>query len=486
MRSTWLGSLLIFAIGCSSSGPRKLVDNAVLAAVSEDHSYLAYYTGPTMLPDDAITGSLSVEKIGGAPIKLADGAFGATFNRSGDTLWFATNPQKSTDPNSTTIYGTLQIWTPNLSAPVAITSGLSILDASPPDGSFVISFDAPMPMARQMGNVVLARASDCDGTACKPIMLASNVECTGVQISQDGRFAAYAITSGTGAAAEHQAWLVNVATGAATMIAQSTLAEPIALSPDGNLFATTKEVAMAQLKLPLQLAVFSTSSMQEVTWAAQPAMTGSVQLAFTDASTLILRTQALQGASTIYKTTAGAATMLGPGKFFAIQHVPAAAARWVFVSQNGTNVLEPPYDVSVYDSTAATPTATMLATAGTLPSVSDDGTQARFLDMFDATALTGNLMVSTLPAAPQMVASGVTEGASAFALGSDELYWLDAIGGTGSMNEWLNGKTKVVAKNVYDFRTRDMPATIWYAITAADPITGVSAPGIYQIPAPTP
>jgi hypothetical protein len=479
-RYVWL--MFATLAGCNSSGPSKLADNAVVAAVSADEKYLAYLTGPSLLADQGPTGSLSVAPVaGGAATKLGDGAFSATFNRSGDVLLFATAPTPSTDAGSKTIYGALALWTPSTTGAIKLTQGLAIDLAVPPDDSWVLFWDAPLPEKSQMGDVVLVRASECAGAACQPVTVAKGVECTFTTFSADGRFAAYVVKNGN----KYETWLVDImATGPPTMLASSLLGNSAAFSPDGSLVATGGTVMMGNVPLPLQLQVFSTGNAMPVPWAPQPAMTFSVELQFADSQTLIVRTSTAQMATAVYKTTASAATLLTQGaKEIYVQRVPAASSRWLFVSVNAMGTPPAaPFDWQVYDLESPTPAAVQLATAANLPVVSDDGTTVRFLESYDATALDGTLMVGALGAGPpSMVAANVPAASPQFESSTNAVLWLDSIMGQGTLSEWAAGKSKPIAKNVYDFRSRATPDEIYYAVTAADPISGAPSPGVYSV-----
>jgi hypothetical protein len=478
--STWL--CFVALAGCSSSGPQKLADNAVLAAVSPDEKFLAYYTNYSMMSNHAALGTLSVKPIGGgATTALGDNAFGGAFTMTGSALTWSTGPTPSTDANAVNVvYGGLSVWTPQTTAPVKLTTGLATYAAEPPDSSFVLYFDGAMPTRTQTGNVSLVRTSECAGTACKPIMLAANVEVSSMIASLDGRFGAYVVRSGTGAGAMHDAWLVDVMAGTATKLASSTLANFVALSPDGNLAAVGASMTVpgVPVAVPLQLQVFSTSSKAAVPWAAQPQGTGTVQAAFSDASTLITRVTTAQMMSSIYRTTASAATQLVPtAKLFILQRNTAQAARWLFVTTANATA---PYDLSVYDLMAATPTAMTLGTMTSAPTVSSDGTVVRFLESYDVNAETGSLMTAALPAQPTKIADAVPAGGVAFVNESDKLLYLDALGGTGALTEINAGKSTAIAKFVFNYRTRAMPEEkLYFATTAADTVSGTGAPGIY-------
>jgi hypothetical protein len=481
--SSWL--LFAALAGCSSSGPSKLVDNAVLAAVSPDEKLLAYYTNYSMMSNHAALGTLSVKPLaGGAPTALGDNAFGAAFTMNGSAMTWSTGPTPSTDANAVNVvYGALSVWTPQTTAAVKLTTGLATYAAEPPDSSFVLYFDGAMPTRAQTGNVVLVRTAECTGTTCKPVMLASNVEVSSMISSLDGRFGAYVVRNGTGAAAMHEAWLVDVAAGTTTKVAASTLANFVALSPDGSLLATGASLMVpgVPVPVPLQLQVFSTSSKALVTWAAQPQGTATVQAAFSDASTLITRVTTAQMMGSIYRSTASAATQLVPtAKLFILQRNTAAAARWLFVTTANATA---PYDLSVYDLMAATPTAMTLGTMTSAPTVSNDGTLVRFMENYDVNAETGSLMTAALPAGqPSKVADGVPLGGVAFVSETDKVLYLDALGGMGALTEINGSKSTAIARLVFNYRTRSMPdQKLFFATTGADTVSGTSAPGIYVV-----
>jgi len=256
-------ALLSVGSGCRPSyhgAATKLIDTAVLSDVSISQQSIAYY----------LNGASEYVKTPDRVITLGDGILRSSFGERSENLLFTNGAIPSVnDPSQQ--FGAINLWTPAMSAPAKLSSGLAIHSASPPNRSLVILFDAPNKTTMlQTGDVTLVRAADCAGNACSPIKLASNVQATAVGTSPDGRFATYIVVNGTGATAVHETWLADVSSGSVRKIGDSRQSVASSFSPSGNLIATTTQTGT----LNRQLQVFSTATGNPVSWAPQPMNTG--------------------------------------------------------------------------------------------------------------------------------------------------------------------------------------------------------------------
>lgn len=463
---------LVVAAGCSSSA-RKLVDRAVLQAVSGDQNWVAYLTGAVQ-ENGTTAGNLAVlDRARQAASVLASGAFNVSFSASG-VLAYSTGMTIADDNGARALYGPLSVWTPSLPAPIVLDQGLSVLDAMTPDRSAIVSFDAPLPhrTPQQSGVVRLARAPDY-----APVDLATG-EIYALTISNDGRFVAW-VTHVAGATAapsdeRWQSWLHSVADGRATMLGQSPSSNLVAFSPDGERIATAINT--------LEPAVFSTASATQTSWAAPTAGLLLSQASFADDATLVLRMRA-SGTQTLWRTTVSQATMLGQARDFLIQHTPDGAGRFLFAStMAGSSATQ---DLALYDLSQATPQPIALSMTSNGPggvAISDDLQRARFLDAYDANQGAGVLTVVDLASGkPQAIAPNIQTGAAAFAAGSSLVYWLDNLGGNGTLRSWNGGATTSErAQSCLNFRTRAAPS-LFVTLTAPDPDSGADGPGIWQL-----
>jgi hypothetical protein len=283
--------------------------------------------------------------------------------------------------------------------------------------------------------------------------------------SPDGKWAAYVLVPGDGST--YQTFLVNVVAETTTKVAETVGVvgiAPIAFSPDGMLLATTESVMIQGAPFPNQLKVIATADGKPAAWAAQPTQTASTALAFSDGDTLYLHAQSIIGDTGLWKTTATTAKWISmTGGNFEI-----AASRWLLFATNPAKGVE---GISLLDLQAATPSATVIATAtGALPTISDDAKLLRLLEDYDPTTRTGDLVAVSLdsPSRPTLVAPQIDLGANAFAAGTGKLLYIRQ----GALYEWDAGSSSVLYDRVYNWRTRGAPSTLYFADAAA----------IYQVP----
>ena len=477
-------------------GPMSLVATAALAGVSADQKILAYYSpGTATLANGQITGTLSVTPNPPSamvpPAKLDDGAFSASFSRTGSTLLYLTGQVASQDMGSTAIYGALHIWTPMLSSPVKLSVGLAGHLVTPSDGAWVLFWDVPAPMQGGTGKVSFARAADCSANACKAVELTPQpVQVVAMTASQDGRYAAWQVKSGMGIQAKLQTFLFSVADAKLMQVAETTVAPgvtvaPMAFSPDGNLLATT---VTAMMFIPLQLQVINTATFAADPAWKQPAMAATVEAHFADATTLIAHEYTIKGFTPtddgLHKVTAGGAARFSPGvDFFEIPQQPAGANRFLFAANGGGKGT---IGVQLYDLGAMMPAPISLSSATSgFPAISDDLKSAEFLDTYDPNTRTGTLTVAGLPGGERTtIAAGVSIFSAAFADGSSKVVYIDKpdATGAGTLTVWSAGTATVVAHNVIDFRSRKAPDTLYFAVTQPDmSVTPARTPGIYSI-----
>jgi hypothetical protein len=492
--------LALVAGGCGSDtgGLRQLAASATLAGVSLGEQQLAEYASTSMLANGAPMGPLAVMQLpSGAPAKLEDAAFDASFNRRGQVLLYQTGPAPSTDPNSTALYGALHLWQPGMSTGARLTSGFAILSTAPPDDSFALFFDGQRPTRAQLGSVVLARAADCAGAACKPSPLASDVVVHSLLASDDGRYGAYVLRRAPammGGPPHFETWLVSVADGVTTMLGDTTsmlAIVPMAFSPDGALFAYANESGMA----PLQMMVVSTQTLVPAPWATLPAGTGVVGLAFSDASTLLANAASARGSEGVFRTSAGRAVRLVPSaRTIYVPQYPRGASRYLFVETAETAGGH----TDAYDLLAATPTPILVsmstvdfatAPASAFPAVSDDLSSVRVFDNWDPTSRTGTVSVVTL-ATGVRAAIAPADGAASFVPQSQRVTFIDQpdASNAGLLTVWDAGQSRALASGVFNFRLRGAssmaPGGLYMTITESDPSLTSITPGIYLAPLP--
>src|SRR5580658_8908127 len=208
--------LMLVMAGCgrvdqsSQSAPTTLIEGAVLAQVSSNESFIAYYNQPSRLANGPYIGSLEVMPLpSGRAIPLGDGAFYANFDQSVGTLYFFQQP--SFDANLSTYIGSLSIWTPKLDAPVALSAGYVPYSETTVDHSTTIFFDTPTHDETASGEVKLLQTGDCAGTSCPVKTLAKGLTLTAVRISLDGRYVAYDTTTVSDGLDTHDVFFASVA-----------------------------------------------------------------------------------------------------------------------------------------------------------------------------------------------------------------------------------------------------------------------------------
>jgi len=472
-------SMLCLASGC---GPQdrehgsaaKLIDTAVLADVSASQKSIAYY----------LNGASEYVKTPDRVITLGDGIPRSSFGERSENLLFTNGAIPSVD-DPTQQFGAINFWTPAMSAPVKLSSGLAINSSSPPARSFVILFDAPNPTTSlQSGDVLLVRASDCAGNACSPVTLASNVQVTAVGYSLDGRFAGYIVVNGTGATALHETWLVDVAAGSTRKIAASMQSASFSFSPSGDLIATTTQSGTSNR----QVQVFSTTTTMTVPWAQQPMTTETVAVDLIDDEQLLARVRPISitdsSFDSLYLMSVTTATRLtqAPG-VYSVDRRNASTARWLFVAETSTRLL-------LYDLRDPSSLPAHLSTAfDAIPRMTQDGLAAAFIDDFDNSTGTGSLTLVELGTLSKTrVADNIAPRAYEFASGTNNLIWLDALDGTGMLREWKGGAAIDVAGPVFNFTSRSSPPTVFFTtISTTGPESlnvDPGSPGIWSIPTP--
>jgi len=478
-RSRWiaLSTLLSVVAGCSPSrlptNATKLIDTAVLADVSASQQSIAYYLNETSqyvkTPDRVIT--------------VGDGTFWPSFGERGEALTFSSGATPSAE-DPTRYFAALSLWTPAMSAPAKLSSGLAVHWSVPPDRSFVILFDAPNPtLTLQPGDVLLVRASDCAGNACRPITLATNVQATAVSSSFDGRFASYVVVNGTGAAALHETWIVDVAAGTTRKIAASSQSASSSFSPRGDLIAATTQTGI----LNRQLQVFSTTTAMPVTWAPQPMTTETVAVTFAEEDQLLARVHPTSitdsSLDSLYVMSGTAATPLGRATgAYLVNRRSTATARWLFMVDANRLLLLDLGNLSA--------DALNLSTAfDAIPRISDDGTSAVFLDNYDSSGGSGSLTrVELATGTKTRIAENIVPRAYDFATGTTSILWLDAVDGTGMLREWKAGTAMDIAGPVFNFISRPSPPTVYLTTISTTGTESLNvdpgSPGIWSIPTP--
>jgi hypothetical protein len=449
----------------------ELVNGAELQSVSGDQSLLAYLTGVTS-SNGVNVGRLTVTSLPLSPTKVivSDDAWAAGFGGPASLLYL-TGPTPSTDPNSTAVYGTWAMWKPGQSAGIHLSTGLALMRVAPPSTAWTMYWDVPTPSVMASGAIKLARIADCTATACVPVTIAASV--TGVatmNVSADGRFAAYVVYLGT-TPATYDVYLVTEATGASMRVSASATGWSNTFSPDGNRFAAVGPGGT--------LAVIDTSTGQPTPWAAMPAGAKTQQVSFADSTTLLVRAIPMGAtAGNAFVTTAASVTTLATG--VATMEAPlntsstSASARYAFMTATLSRGVGP---VVGYDLSAATPKPIPIATAASTASVliSNDQAYVRVLDSFDTTRQTGTLVAVSLPdGTATTIAHGVSNGAPF--VGQHMLFYLD---GTGALGSWIDGTVTTYAGGVDQYRVRGAgPSSLYFSVDVAAAPYGYQ-PGVY-------
>lgn len=468
----------------------RLVDHGTLASVSTHQKYMAFYETMAPLPTGAPSGPLAVMPLPDGDLKgiTEDVAFGATFNSSGLALVYSLDPTPTTDLAATEIYGGLGVWTPSLDRGVRLTNGFAVFHAEPADNAFTLLWDAEKPTVNATGNVVLVRTGECASGACSPKVLATGVTVTGFEISPDSKHAVYSVRSDVGATTTLATFLVSIADGTSVEVARTEASldlAPFAFSPDGSLLASA--VTKGGIRESLQ--VISTATGAPVPWAAPPATARCHQFAFVDDKTLIARTVDSDESHDVYRLTSDHQEHIGSDvKYFVMSERSTGARRYLFAATTRPVGAGGNEDAELYDLAAAQPSPVPVATGvPVLPTLSDDLRYARFLGSFDPASALGELGVVSLPDGKvTSVAKDIAEvGGAAFAAGGARLLYIDAgatpaSGATpraGALRKWQDGVTRTIASNVINFRTRESPDVLYYAVAS-----GSGEPGIYAVP----
>jgi hypothetical protein len=468
--------------------PPTLIEDAVVAEVSIDQSYIAYYTAPIGLSDGPLSGSLTVKPLpSGSAVALGDGVFDANFILSKDTLYFFQEP--AVDPTTSLYVGSLSIWTPRLSAPVRLSSGYVPVSATTEDHSVTLFLDTPMANQTAPGTVKLLTTGECAGMSCPVHTLAENVALTGTRMSLDGRYASYHEVRTDGATTTHDVFLVDVADGTATQVGTTTI-PPQAMSlpwnlsnfsPDASKLATLSTVGGA----PLQLQVISTATGTPIGWGALPAGSLCIAAAFSDSETLFVQVLDTNGNSSVYETTAGGASFFVKATQFFLNHIPAGVQRYFFFSTTPAAELaaQAPYDLKVIDLSSPGSSPVPLATSTrSTPQVSGDVTAVWFIDPYDAQTENGPLVAASLPAGRPSTLAQQTIGAN-FGGGTNHLFYFGSNApsgvsnlGDGPLFRWSEGVTEQVGSDILRWASAENPPTLY--VTPAHPL------GIYRIPLP--
>jgi hypothetical protein len=411
-------------------------------------------------------------------------AFGASAPMLGaSVVYYNVNPMVSADTGSP-VYGQLKTWNTRMTQPVALSTGFATAYSEAGDGTFIIWFDSSAATTTGTGNVSMARTADCKNAACAVITLATGVQLSsiGFGISEDHRYAAYATSTGSGAATVYSVQLVDVDKGTQTTIASGAVSPGFALSPDGSLLA----VGMGKT-----LSVFKTADGSTVPWGTLPiTVTRVFQTAFVDSTTLYLRVTD-NGGTAIYKAPAvGGATLLSPSgtkvAAFQLQHnaQTVGAPRYLFAT---TTLMNGVGDLQVYDLEASAPQPTQIGAEVSLASVQVSNTQSlvHFVDNYIYTSSRGTLTVLDLPATgmprakvPNIFSSNVS------GVPLDEVTFLDTYTANGTLEVYKDGNVLPIANGVVNERIRLTPSPLLYfSVTTPDTLLGLQ-PGIYAVPLP--
>jgi hypothetical protein len=125
----------------------------------------------------------------------------------------------------------------------------------------------------------------------------------------------------------------------------------------------------------------------------------------------------------------------------------------------------------------------MLGSATNGPTLSDDGARIRWLDGFDANQLAGALTELDLPSGKAtVVAPNIQQNAAAFLFGGSIVYFIDNLGGGGTLWSWNGASPVQRAQSCYNFRTRSSPPRLYVTLSAPDASIGADTPGIWSLP----
>jgi hypothetical protein len=460
-----------------------LVENAVVADVSGDQKLLAFYTKPTRLNGGPYSGSLQVMTLpSGAPLSLAEDAFDANFNGPSETMYFFQQP--ALNPKKSNYAGTLWLWNPTLTAPVALSSGYASISATTADHAVTLFLDTPGPDSSVPGDVRLVRTQDCANASCVTTTVASGVVVLATRVSLDGRYAAYDTQTTDGTTTERDVFLVSVADATTTHVGAAMIPYGMQglqrfsdLSPDGSLLATIT----AADGNGLALQVVSTTTGAGTPWSALPAGLSCTGVQFADATRLLVGTVDAQGGSAVYLTTATEASVLVNASQFFLEHSPPGAERYFFYSTTPVAALATgaPYDLQMLDLLSPSAPSVPLATASlSTPKLSDDLSRVWVTDHEDPSTGLGTLMIASLPAGPASIAaSGAYASSANFAAGTDGFIYGDGEATAASVPNGVvgplsiltgSGATLPIESDSLRWVSAPSPATIY--VTADNPL----------------
>jgi hypothetical protein len=457
------------------TGPaQQVATGGVLQAVSADQTLMAYLTSAAP-SNGVVAGSLALAQLppSGQPLPIGDNAWAASFGSSSTVLTYLTGPTPSVDHGSTAVYGALNLWTSGSSAGVRLSTGFAPLRTTTPNNSWALFWDTAAASVAGPGDVKLVRSAECTAGGCTAVTVAPAA--TGViniAPSPDGAHAAYVIKN-AGATATFDVFLVTVATGAAARVITAGSSPSIAFSTDGALFAAVGPAGA--------LTIVTSATGAAATWAALPTGSKTVQVAFADTATLLVRATPTGATSpTAYKTTATAATALATG--IVGMELSRSAAKGVarFVVLN-TSVTAGVGDMTAYDLTANAPAGVPLASMASAASlaVSFDQSYARVLESYDNSSQTGTLtLVSLSDGTKTTLATGVSLSSLAF-VNAHSLFYIDS---TQTLTSWSDGTMTTYASGADAYRVRYSPTNIYFDVgPGGDDVFGY-APGIYTQP----
>ncbi len=467
--------------GRSTSPGTTLVTDAVLAEVSADQRYIAYYKQPRGLANGPYSGSLEVMPLpSGAAISLGEGAFDANFSGSARALYFF---QRPTFNAATSSYaGALSIWTPALTAPVSLSSGYVPVSSTTPDHSTTLYFDVPGLAAGTAGAAKLVRTAECAGTTCPVTTLAEGVVVLGTRMSGDGSYAAYDMqtTNGDG---QYAVSLVSVANGTTTQVA--TIAGMPSqvngfrlsdLSIDGSLLATLTQGSGGAPSIQ----VISTATGAPVPWAAPPPGTTCTKVLFSDASTLFVGALDAQGNPLVFRTTATEAAPFVQATQFFLTHGPSGAERYFFFSTTPGAVFGSgsPYDLQMIDLSGSPSPIPLAQSTRSAPALSGDLSMVWFVDQYDAATGLGALKTASLPSGQvSAVASPVYGGSANFGAGKDDLFYFENAavpspavpnGLDEPLDVYTGGRSQRIDPDALRWATGENPPTLY--VSAENPL----------------
>jgi hypothetical protein len=426
--------LALAAVGCSSR-PQMLVGNrALLVGVSSDQGWLASLQNDTRYPNGTHTGELLVQPVaGGTPLVLDHLSPGGTFNR-GRALWFlgsVTITQEGTPPLPH-YWGTLNVWLPGMTTPIKV--GANVRDFYPSqDGSSVVFMDFTAPSTAVPGKLVVLSASTCGTGTCMPVTLLENITLAQAawRISDDGKFV-LATVKGASSSDPGATFLVQPATGDVQQLSHASNTRAPMMTPAGD--------AIAWVEGPNRIMTSATSPTAP---AQLPTTAQQIDAAaMVSAHDFVIRVRpviapGMFGTPSLLRVNQSGTTALGvqkPSELYISQDLPGVSTNFVFYS-TATDATTGDVDLWLLNLAKPAPPV-RLATQVLSPisdavQLSDDGTTAHWLDIYDPMTRLGYLNATVLATpTPTLISANGTSAilvrSGAFEPGSTRLIFINA------------------------------------------------------------